>query len=84
MNYYHKIGFLIVLSIIAIPMLVYGFIGFISWLAHDPWNIIQDVEPVEFRENADVLKCRESGGYPVKSGWDGSLKECKKFENQTP
>ena len=31
-------------------------------------------------KNPDVQKCRDLGGYPIQSNWDGTLLECKKFE----
>jgi hypothetical protein len=57
----------------------YLIIGFMLWVFSDPLNL-NKIELLPTYQNPDVIKCREMGGYPITSGWDGSLKECKKLE----
>ncbi len=70
----------IVISIVfAVIFGMYAFAGFATWILSDPFHWITYPTPYESPYKADIDKCRASGGYPDVSGWNGSLKECKKL-----
>jgi hypothetical protein len=67
---------IIIGGIIGVGLGVYAFLGFLSWLFSDPFNWIPN-EPIKpYVEPIDFQICRDSGGYPVRSGWNGELKKC--------
>lgn len=66
------VAFIFGIIIGAIGILV-GVFYLIGWMFPDE----SDIQPYE---NFDAKKCRELGGFPIQSKWDGTLKECKKFE----
>lgn len=59
---------------------MYALFGFASYLFSDPFNWVKQ-EPIEYtnKYQIDIDNCRAKGMYPVTSGWNGSLKECKPF-----
>lgn len=69
------IALAVVAAFLAVPFMFYAYFGFLDWLRTDPMNWMADPTPP--KENVDVVRCRESGGFPIKSLWDGSLKECR-------
>ena len=75
-----KIGIwsaIIVGTIAAIMTLVFGlylFYAFVLWIFSDPLDLVEDFFLT--RENKDVATCRQAGGLPKKSAWDGRLLEC--------
>ena len=70
----------IILLIVSSPFLTifagYFFVGFLDWISKDPLELISDTESMIYVEDKDVIACREAGGLPKTSGWDGRLKEC--------
>ncbi len=63
-------------TILAGIFAIYLFLGFLGWIFSDPLDLFEDYIPREDREDRDIVACREAGGFPKRSSWDGSLKEC--------
>ena len=65
-------------GVIAFMFIGYALVGFISWIASDPFNWVSTtyVEPTEYQI------CRDNGGIPIRSAWDGRVKRCDIITNQ--
>lgn len=68
------------LVFIALAFAMYACVSFLLWIFNDPFHWV-NIEPVPYQEN-NVWKeqrdaCVAKGGIPIKSNWDGQLKECK-------
>lgn len=70
-----------ILGIVLTGFFFYAFFGFTTFLFSDPFHWIKPAPPTIYvnRFQADIDACRAKGMFPVVSGWDGSLKECKSF-----
>ena len=60
--------------LIALPMAIYAYIGFASWVGSDPFDWIPN--EVGYKEPLDFQLCRDKGGFPIKGAWTGNLKRC--------
>lgn len=76
-----KIVGIVILLVMAVGFAIYALFGFMTYLLSDPFNWVKEKEkPVYVSKfQPDIDACRARGMYPVISGWDGSLKECKEF-----
>ena len=63
-------------GILGIGFGVYAFLGFVSWLLSDPFDWIEDTPKYEYVEPKEFQLCREKGGIPIRSAWNGELKRC--------
>lgn len=68
----------IVGTVVGLGMGIYAFIGFTDWLFRDPFNWVSDTPTYTYQEPKDFQLCRDSGGIPIRSAWDGRLKRCDK------
>ncbi len=59
----------------------YLFIGFLDWIWSDPLNLVSPPPTVQQYESPDIQLCRDKGGLPIKSAWDGRLKRCDNIPN---
>jgi len=67
-------------GIVAFIFIAYVLVGFMSWITSDPFDwvsipISTYVEPIEFQI------CRDKGGIPIRSAWDGRVKRCDIITN---
>ena len=67
-------------GIIAFIFATYALIGFMSWITLDPFDWVSAPkssyeEPIEFQI------CRDKGGLPIRSAWDGRVKRCDIMTN---
>ena len=67
--------------IVGIGFALYSFVGFLNWLFSDPFDWIEEQTPNIYQEPTDFQLCRNSGGIPVKSSWNGELKRCDTLKN---
>jgi len=62
-------------GIVAVTFIAYALVGYVSWIVLDPFDWVSTpistyVEPLEFQI------CRDKGGIPIRSAWDGRVKRC--------
>lgn len=79
-----QIILIIISAILSVPILffiMYAFLGFIDWMFSDPFDWITDFTPKAFQESNDIVRCREIGGFPKTSAWNGRLLECNLVGN---
>lgn len=63
-------------TLIGIPFLLYSLLGFFFWLFTDPLNIMPEPPKYPTVLDAGTVACQERGGIPVRSEWNGMLKDC--------
>jgi len=64
--------------VLTIFFVVYAFVGFISWITQYPFNWVTKPSSTIYVEPIDFQRCRDAGGFPTRSIWDGSFKKCNK------
>ena len=69
----------VIFAPIIISIVVYILFGFLSWLRSDPFHFIKTTSHIN-PYISDIERCRNIGGFPHTSVWDGRLLECSKFE----
>lgn len=69
---------IIVGCIMVFLLLTVSFGYFLSWIFTDPFKIIPDAEPYVNKvwEEQSII-CKNKGGIPIQSGWNGQIKECR-------
>lgn len=74
-------GVLPLASVFGVVFAFYFFIGFMSLIFNDPFHWVQPPPEPNRMENAtwelQSKICIEKGGIPIKSAWNGNLKDCK-------
>ena len=67
---------IIIFGIFALGFFTYAVLGFIDWLSQDPFNWIVDRPLTPYIEPIDFQACRDKGGIPIRSSWNGLFKRC--------
>lgn len=70
----------VIAVVVGFSFFMYALLGFGFWLFSDPMNWIPEsyVAPPD----PGIAACLERGGVPVRSAWNGTLKDC--LEEATP